>query len=303
MDDLAYFPPGTQTFVGCLVSGLRVRWYERGPGGEGEPSKAPSEAPTVLCLHGFPELAVSWREQLAGLSDRYRVVAPDMRGYGGTDAPPRVRDYSIDILARDVDELITALGVERVHLVGHDWGGAIAWEVAQRYPDRLLTLTVINCPPYQLMMRELTRLDQLRRSWYFFFFQLPFLPEWRMRRDPEIIAKALLANAHNKDAFTPERLEPYIRQARERKMAGVNYYRAALRHVPTRLQPISTPTRLIWGLRDPALGPWFADASRYESWVATFDRVLLEDVGHFPAQEAPEAVNAALREHFERGAA
>jgi pimeloyl-ACP methyl ester carboxylesterase len=300
MDDLAYFPPGTQTFVGCLVSGLRVRWYERGgqqDGGVG------SSKPTVLCLHGFPELAVSWREQLAGLSDRYRVVAPDMRGYGGTDAPPRVRDYTIDILARDVDELITALGVERVHLVGHDWGGAIAWEVAQRYPDRLLTLTVINCPPYQIMLRELKRLEQLRRSWYFFFFQLPFLPEWRMRREPELIAKALLANAYNKQPFTRERLEPYIRQARERKMAGVNYYRAALRHLPTRLRPISVPTRLIWGLRDPALGPWFAESSLYESWVTQFDRVLLPDVGHCPAQEAPELVNAALREHLERRAA
>jgi pimeloyl-ACP methyl ester carboxylesterase len=298
MDDLAYFPPGTQTFVGCLRSGLRVRWYERGPKPEGE--VGPSKAQTVLCLHGFPELAVSWREQLAGLSDRYRVVAPDMRGYGGTDAPTRVRDYTIDILARDVLEMIEALGVEQVHLVGHDWGGAIAWEVAQRYPERLLTLSVINCPPYQLMMRELKRPAQLLRSWYFFFFQLPGIPEWRMHRDPELVAKAMLFNAYNKQVFTPERLEPYVRQARERKMAGVNYYRAALRHVPTRLRPISMPTRLIWGLRDPSLGPWFAEPSRYESWVADFDRVVLEDVGHFPEQEAPDVVNAALRGHFQR---
>jgi pimeloyl-ACP methyl ester carboxylesterase len=294
MDDLAYFPPGTQTFVGCLPSGLRMRWYERGPAGHGD-------APTVLCLHGFPELAVSWRDQLAGLSDGYRVVAPDMRGYGGTDAPPRVRDYSIDRLVRDVVELIGALGVEKVHLVGHDWGAVIAWEVAQRHPEHLLTLTAINCAPYQIVMRELLRPDQLRRSWYFFFFQLPFVPEWRMRSDPEIVAKALLLNAHNKEPFTCERLEPFLRQARERKMAGVNYYRAALRHRPRRRTKIRVPTRLIWGLRDPALGPWFAEASNYESWVERFDRVLLEDVGHFPPQEAPDAVNAALREHFERG--
>jgi pimeloyl-ACP methyl ester carboxylesterase len=298
MDDLAYFPPGTQTFVGCLPSGLRVRWYERGPVEAGS-----SEAPTVLCLHGFPELAVSWRDQLAGLSDRYRVVAPDMRGYGGTDAPPRVLDYTIDRLARDVVELIEALGVRRVHLVGHDWGGAIAWEVAQRHAEQLLTLSVINCPPYQILMRELGRFEQLRRSWYFFFFQLPFVPEWQMRRKPELVIKALLANAYNKKPFTRERLEPYIRQARDRKMAGVNYYRAALLHRPRRRRRISVPTRLIWGLRDPALGPWFAEASRYESWVAHFDRVLLEDVGHFPAQEAADVVNAALREHFERWAA
>lgn len=293
MDDLGYFPSGTQTFVGCLPSGLRVRWYERGP----------QRAPTVLCLHGFPELAVSWRDQLEGLSDHYRVVAPDMRGYGGTDAPPRVRDYGLDVLVRDVVELIGALGVERVHLVGHDWGAVIAWEVAQRCGDKLLSLTAINCAPYQIIMRELRRFDQLRRSWYIFLFQVPRLPEWRMKKQPELIATAILDNAYNKEPFTPERLEPFVRQAREREMAGINYYRAAMLRLPRRREKITVPTRLIWGLRDPALGPWFAEPSHYESWVERFDRVLLDDIGHFPPQEAADRVNAALREHFERSAA
>jgi pimeloyl-ACP methyl ester carboxylesterase len=304
MDDLAYFPAGTQTYVGCLVSGLRVRWYERGPmtkgedeGGEGSER---AHAPTVLCLHGFPELAVSWREQLEGLADDYRVVAPDMRGYGGTDAPERVRDYSIDILARDVVELIDALGVDKVHLVGHDWGGAIAWEVAQRYGDRLASLSVINCPPYQIMLKELRRPEQLKRSWYFFFFQLPWIPEWRMRSDPEIIADVFRRNARNTEPFTRERLEPYIRQVRERGLPGINYYRAALRHIPQRLVPVTVPTQLIWGLRDPALGPYFADPSHYEPWVERFDRVLFEESGHFPQQEAAAEVNEALRAHFEK---
>ncbi|KIG15374.1 putative hydrolase [Enhygromyxa salina] len=308
MDDLAYFPPGTQTFVGCLGSGLRVRWYERGPA-EGFDDDDASESsrrarPTVLCLHGFPELAVSWREQIAGLSDSFRVVAPDMRGYGGTDAPRRVRDYSVDVLARDVVELIDALGVDRVHLVGHDWGGAVAWEVAQRYADRLHTLSVINCPPVQIMVRQLRNLDQLRRSWYFFFFQLPWLPEQRLRSNPELmVAKGFRANAVNQEPFSRERLEPYLRQLRERGMPGINYYRAAPLHLLRRLAPITTPTRLIWGLRDPALGPWFAEPSLYEDWVERFDRVLLEDVGHYPGQEAPTRVNQALREHFGGGAA
>jgi pimeloyl-ACP methyl ester carboxylesterase len=297
MDDLAYFPAQTQTYVGCLVSGLRVRWYERGP--LGEPGGDPRDAPTVLCLHGFPELAVSWREQLDGLADSYRVVAPDMRGYGGTDAPARVRDYTIDILARDVAELIDALGVDKVHLVGHDWGAVIAWEVAQRHGARLHSLTAINCPPYQVMLRELRRFDQLRRSWYMFFFQLPWVPEWRIRHNPEVIEQAFRANARNTAPFTRERLEPYLRQVRERGLPGINYYRAALWHLPQRLVPISVPTRLIWGLRDPALGPWYADPSHYESWVERFDRVLLDEAGHYPAQEAADEVNQALREHFE----
>lgn len=291
MDDLAYFPAGTRTYVGCLASGLRVRWYERGPA---------AEAPTVLCLHGFPELAVSWREQLAGLSDHYRIVAPDMRGYGGTDAPSRIRDYGLELLIRDVVELIDALGVDRVHLVGHDWGGAIAWEVGQRHGDRLHTLAVINCPPVRTMIEQLRRLGQLRRSWYMLFFQLPFLPEKLLTRDPEqMVPRMFAANAYSELPFDAAQLEPYIRQVRERGLPGLNYYRAAIRRWPRRLRPITVPTRLIWGLRDPALGPWFAEPELYR-FVADFERTLIDDAGHFPQLETPEPVNAALREHFER---
>jgi epoxide hydrolase 4 len=292
MDDLAYFPPGTRTYVGCLASGLRVRWYERRP--------EDHDAPTVLCLHGFPELAVSWRDQLDGLGDDYRMVAPDMRGYGGTDAPSKVRDYTIDLLVRDVVELIDALGETKVHLVGHDWGGAIAWAVAQRHGERLHTLSVINCPPAQIMVKQLRRLGQLKRSWYFFFFQLPWVPERMLTDDPEtVVPRMFRANAVNKAPFSQAALEPYVRQLRERGMPGVNYYRAAARRWPRRLTPITVPTRLIWGLGDPALGPWFADPELYEPWVRHFDRRVLEDVGHYPQIEAPEQVNEALREHFE----
>lgn len=298
MDDLAYFPSGTQTYVGCLASGLRVRWYERRPA---PASMSAADVPTVLCLHGFPELAVSWREQLAGLSDRYRVVAPDMRGYGGTDAPSRIRDYDLELLTRDVVELIDALGVHKVHLVGHDWGGAIAWEVGQRHGDRLHTLTVINCPPVQILLKQLRRFDQLRRSWYMAFFQLPYLPERILTEDPEAsVPRMFKANARNMQPFGPAQLEPYVRQVRERGLPGINYYRAAARRWPRRLGRIDVPTRLIWGMRDPALGPWFAEPELYERFVGDFTRTLIDDAGHFPQLEAPERVNAALREHFER---
>jgi pimeloyl-ACP methyl ester carboxylesterase len=291
MDDLAHFPAGTETFVGCLFSGLRMRWYERGP----------IDAPTLLCLHGFPELAVSWRDQVAWLSDRYRVVAPDMRGYGGTEAPTRVRDYTLDRLVRDVRELIDALGVDKVHLVGHDWGGAIAWEFAQQHGDRLHSLAVLNCPPLQIMVRHLLRFEQLRRSWYMAFFQVPYLPERLMTRDPEAFVRNVFrANAHNPEPFTTARLEPYVRQVRERGLPGIHYYRAALLRMPRPLRPIHVPTRLVWGLRDVALGPWFADPHLYTPFVEHFDRVVIEDAGHWVQQEAAEAVNEALREHVER---
>ena len=291
MDDLAYFPADTRTHVGCLFSGLRVRWYERGP----------MDAPVVLCLHGFPELAVSWREQLEALSDHYRVVAPDMRGYGGTDAPRKVRDYDLDVLVRDIVELIDALGADKVHLVGHDWGAAVAWEVAQFHGDRLHSLAILNCPPVLRMLEELRRPEQLRRSLYMLFFQLPFVPERLLRADPEAtVHKVFLDNAYNRAPFTRERLEPYVRQLRERGVSGLNYYRAAVRRLPRKLRPIRVPTRLIWGLRDKALGPWFTEPALYQDWVEDFDRVLIEDAGHWVMQEAPQQVNEALRSHFSR---
>ncbi len=293
MDDLAYFPPDTNSYVGCLVSGLRVRWYERGPQDIEDP-------PTVLCLHGFPLLAASWHEQLTGLSERYRVVAPDMRGYGGTDAPTRVRDYGLDVLTRDVIELIDALGVDKVHLVGHDWGAVVAWEVAQRYGHRLHSLSIINCPPVQVMVKELSRPEQLRRSWYFALFQLPWLPERMLARDPESIADRIAGLAHNLAPFTRRRLEPYVRQVRERGLSGrLNYYRAAIPRMPTKLARIDVPTRLIWGVRDPVLGESCADPEHYRSWIESFDRVMIEGAGHMPMLETPAEVNAALREHFE----
>lgn len=291
MHDLAWFPGGTRLFEGHLPSGLKVRWYARGP----------EAAPVVLCLHGFPELAVSWREQLAGLGDRYRVVAPDMRGYGGTDAPARVTEYRMDRLCSDVDGLIDLLGGGPVHLVGHDWGGAVAWAFAQARPERLRSLAALNCPPSQMLLRELLRNPrQLRQSWYMFWFQVPGLPERRIRRDAEGFVRAVFRGAAgNREIFTDQVLAPYARQVRERGLPGIRYYRAALLQRPSlALAEITVPTRLVWGLADPVLGPWFAEPARYRDFVRDFDRVVIEEAGHWVQQEAPARVNEALAEHF-----
>jgi len=292
MNDLGWFPAGTRMEETRLPSGLKMRWYARGPA---------HGAPIVLCLHGFPELAVSWRGQLAGLGDRYLVVAPDMRGYGGTDAPPRVADYRMEHLCGDVLALIDVLGGAPVHLVGHDWGGAVAWEVAQRTPMRLRTLSVLNCPPPGMLVREALRNPrQLVRLWYMFVFQVPRIPGWWLRRDPERhMRKAFHEAAVRREVFTDEVLAPYVRQLRERGLPGINYYRAA-RPSLGEPSPTPVPTRLIWGLGDPVLGPWFAEPAGYQAYASDFDRVVIEDAGHWVQQEAPERVNAALAEHFER---
>lgn len=291
VNTLAHFPEGTKVEHARLASGLRMRWYERG------------EGPAVLFLHGFPELAVSWHFQFEGLAHRYRVIAPDMRGYGGTDAPTQVKDYTTDRLVEDVIELCDAVGESQVHLVGHDWGGALAWQVAMRKVERLRSLAVCNCPPHQLMFRDAANLEQLRRSWYIFFFQLPAIPERWLLHDPETTVQRLFrAGAVNPDNFTNTALEPYVEQLRERGLPGLNYYRAALRKPLIKLQPIRCPVRLIWGLGDPALGPQYADESLYRPFCEDFSLSLIPEnvAGHWVQQEAPELVNAALDDHFSR---
>ncbi|WP_428262330.1 alpha/beta fold hydrolase [Haliangium sp.] len=291
MDELAYFPADTEMHEQRLASGLSMRWYARGPA---------QGAPIVLCLHGFPELAVSWRAQFDGLGDRYRVVAPDMRGYGGTDAPTRVADYRPSLLVQDVCELIDALRAPQVHLVGHDWGGAVAWAVAQHAPARLRSLTVLNCPPIEMLQRELLlNPSQARRSWYMFFFQLPLLPERRLCKDPQGTMRAMFrGGALRREVFTDEALTPYVRQIEQRGLPGLNYYRAALRTPRWRLAPVEVPSRLIWGLGDPAFDRRLSEPARYRRFVRDFDRVVIEDAGHWVQQEAPEQVNRAIADHI-----
>ncbi len=285
------FPADTVTLELDLDNGLHVRAFVRGRGPR-----------TVLFLHGFPELAVSWHLQFAEVPDGFRFVAPDMRGYGGTDAPKQVRAYCIDNLVGDVASLARAVGAERFDLVGHDWGGAIAWEVARRWPELLRTLSVLNCPPGNVLARTLRRNPrQLAMSWYMLFFQLPRVPEWYFARDPQAaIERGLFGLAKKTEVFTPEILAPYVEQVRERGLPALNYYRAAVGTLLSRKQPpmIHVPTRVVWGMGDGALGPWFAERDVYRDVASDLDVVRVDDAGHWVQQESPVAVNQALHAHW-----
>lgn len=285
-------PEGTETLELDLDNGLHMRAYARGDGPR-----------TVIFLHGFPELAISWRAQLANVPDGFRFVAPDLRGYGGTDAPKRVGEYHISKLVADVGALGRAVGAGVFDLVGHDWGGAIAWEVARRAPEQLRTLSILNCPPGDVLAKTLRHNGkQLRMSWYMLFFQLPFLPEWLFRRDPATMMKRSLQGiAMRPEVFTDEVLAPYIEQVRERGLPGLNYYRAAASALFDRAKPakIQIPTRVVWGMGDGALGPWFAEREVYREVAAELDVVPIPSSGHWVQQEAPDEVNRALFEHWQ----
>lgn len=261
----------------------------------------PEDGPLVLLLHGFPELARSWRHQLPALAAAgYRAVAPDLRGYGGTDARG---PYDLRTLARDVDALVSALGRQRAVVVGHDWGGVIAWAAAHLHPLRVDRLVIMNAPHPVLMKKELTASgEQRRRSRYALWFQVPFVPEWQLSRNGAAqVARSLRGGSHVREAWPQEELAHYRRAFDEpRKLRGpLAYYRTAFRQMLLRRGPvlpgrIEAPTLVLWGMHDRFLGSWLADPKRLAQFVGDLTVVPVEDAGHFVQNEAPERVNAAL---------
>lgn len=258
------------------------------------------DGPPVLLLHGFPEFWFSWRRQIPALAAAgFRAVAPDLRGYGDSDKPRGVREYTLEKLAGDVAAMARALG-GRVHVVGHDWGGGVAWAFAHLYPELLGRLAILNCPHPELMKRTLLRsFGQLRRSWYMFYFQLPWLPERSLLR-PDFIPRALRGYTRNKAAHSDADLARYGEALRKpgAATAALNYYRAGLlgRRLTGR---IAAPTLVIWGERDPALGT--ETLAGLEEKVANLRIERLPEAGHFVQHDQPERVSALLVD-FLRGA-
>jgi len=255
----------------------------------------------ALCLHGFPECWYSWRHQLPLLARLgYRAWAPDLRGYGETDRPPRVEDYAIERLLDDVAGLIDASGAKSVILLAHDWGALVAWYFAMRRLRPLERLIIMNVPHPALFERALRTLRQLRRSWYVFFFQLPRIPErFLAARNYRAIDEAFRGMAIDKSRFPDEALAVYRDNAARpgALTAMINYYRAFVRGGGARQRAlgfpvIETPTLMIWGEVDVALGKETTYGT--EQYVRDFTIRYLPNVSHWVQQEAPETVNAML---------
>jgi pimeloyl-ACP methyl ester carboxylesterase len=267
------------------VNGVRLHYVQAGP----------ENGPLVLLLHGFPEYSYSWRYQLPALAGRYRVVAADLRGYHLSDKP--AFGYDIVSLTSDVRELVWALGEQRAHIVGHDWGGVIAWALAVREPDVVRRLVVINAPHPAAMRRELRHPAQLRRSAYIGFFQLRGVAERAIERDDYAMIRRTFRAADRERAWlTDADIQRYVEAiARPGAVtAALSYYRALPRSL-TQLSPlrvITAPTLVLWGERDPYLGPELLDG--LEPWVKDLTIRRFATAGHWLNQQAPEAVNEAL---------
>ncbi len=273
------------------VNGVRLHWVEEGAG------------PLVVLLHGFPEFWYAWHHQIPALAAAgFRVAAPDLRGYGLSEKPSGVGAYRIEALLGDLAGLIALLGGEqgetRAHVVGHDWGGAFAWYAPLFFPERLRSLTLLNAPHPLAFRRELkTSPAQRKKSSYVFMFQLPWLPERRIRAGNfAAVEKMLRRDPVTPGAFTDEDVRLY-KEALARPgalTAAVNYYRAAMRFPPRvggRAWPQDLKTLLVWGVRDRYLGPGLLEG--LDRWVPdlTIERL---DASHWVQNDAPERVNELL---------
>ena len=258
----------------------------------------------AILLHGFPELPCSWSEQFAALSDRFTVVAPQLRGYPPSYSPSSVSEYTLPILRQDLLELVEQNRWGPIHLVGHDWGGAIAWEAAMHMdPSLLRSVSVLNSSPPALLLKRAIRSRQIFRSWYMFLFQLPKFPEWMLRRMTSEQHRRVFVNAAKNDApFDIEGLQPYHALVQSPAFRGLHYYRAAMRKPDFGLTNAAVPAQLIWGTDDPALGIHLTEESLYSNWVENMTIHRIPGAGHWVQQEASDRVNVILREFWSANA-
>jgi pimeloyl-ACP methyl ester carboxylesterase len=251
-----------------------------------------------VLLHGFPEFWYGWRKQIPALAEAgCRVIVPDQRGYNLSDKPKGVKNYRMEELARDILGLIDALDYEKVNLVGHDWGAAIAWTLAIEHPERLHRLGIMNVPHPAVMRRFLMRdFEQIRRSWYIFLFQLPWIPEAGMRAENWRGAERVLRGSGKIHTFTNEDIAKYKEAWSQlgAMTAMVNWYRAVVRY-GMRLDGdmrVKVPTLMMWGMKDFALSHRMARPSM--DYVDEGNLILFPDATHWVHLDAAEEVNHYL---------
>lgn len=259
------------------------------------------EGDLVILLHGFPEFWYSWRFQIPALARHFKVVVPDLRGYNESDKP--ANGYDLDTLSADIQGLIEGLGYARAHIVGHDWGGTIAWHLAQKFPQYLNRLAILSAAPPQRFLQEMvSNLDQLRRSWYVLAFQVPGVPEWLIQQNlKEFVRNLLQGQAIRKGAFSDEETRLY-QLALEKPgalSAALSYYRQMLspwnwlKDVGRTPALVTAPTLVLWGEEDSLLSQNLI--KELDQLVqAPFRLTLVPHCGHWIQQEAPQTVNREL---------
>jgi pimeloyl-ACP methyl ester carboxylesterase len=273
-------------FRDCFTNAIRLRVAMAG------------EGPLVVLLHGFPDGWRCWERQIPQLAEHFRVAAPDLRGYGGSDRPDE--GYDLATLADDVAGLIHNLGRGApAAVIGHDWGGTLAWALAYRHPEKVTRLSILNAPQPHAFARRLAQGSQALRSFYMFLFQIPYLPERALAMGDGALLRGLIrAGAGRRDTLSDGEVRAMAESMRGAGAVrgGLSWYRGARRAGPGSAKAyrgaVQVPVQIIWGESDPALPPSLLDGiERYAPGVR-IDR--LPGVGHWVTREAADDVGRLL---------
>lgn len=274
------------------VNGIKLHVIEEGP----------KDGEVIIFLHGFPECWYSWKKQIPFFAQqKFRVLAPDQRGYNLSDKPANVKAYHIRNLVADIVGLIKSTGKERVYLVGHDWGGAVAWKVAEAYPDLVYKLVILNMPHPKVFKKVLrSSLRQCLLSSYIFFAQIPWLPEKILQlTDYKILTQAMKISSI-KPAFSDQTLEKYKRSWKRKGSmhAMINWYRAAkYSREPKENVRIKVPVLLIWGNQER----FFIKEAVDDSLAICEEAVLCKTKGsHWLQHEKPEELNKQILNYIRK---
>jgi len=248
--------------------------------------RGPSAAEAIVLLHGFPENRTCWDGIVAALTSAgYRTLAPNQRGYSPRARPPHSDAYAMTELAADIVALLDQAAVERAHIVGHDWGGAVAWALAGNHPDRVRTLTALSTPHPKAFRRALGSSDQAARSHYMQFFQLEGIAERKLLENDGVRFNDLLV-ASGLDRETARGYVEFLRQP-EALTGALNWYRAMRHRSSSNVPTITTPTLYVWSTNDVALGREAAElTARYVTGPYRFE--ILDGVSHWIPEEVPE---------------
>jgi pimeloyl-ACP methyl ester carboxylesterase len=277
------------------VNGIRMHYVTMGSGS------------LIILLHGFPEFWYSWRYQISTLSKRFKVVAPDMRGYGETEKPIKIESYKIEKRVKDIVELVHGLGYAKATIAGHDWGGIIAWSIAIMAPDIVDKLIIMNAPHPGVYRKHLPKnIKQMLRSWYVFFFLIKGIPELILSSNNyKILKSSLLKSSIRKQVFTEKDIETYVSSWKSGGIyGGINYYRANLslqywaNSDLISFPKIKVPVLQIWAENDMFLGKELTKNTQ-EFIDAPYRLHLIPNCGHWVQQEASDIVNGILTEYLD----
>ncbi|ERN54367.1 alpha/beta hydrolase [Alkalihalophilus marmarensis] len=254
----------------------------------------PEDGPLVILLHGFPEFWYGWRNQIDTLVKAgYRVVIPDQRGYNLSEKPLEIREYTIDHL-RDTTGLIDYLGYKKANIIGHDWGGIVAWHLASTKPDYVEKLTVINSPHPAVFKSTIFKIPmQLLRSMYMMFFQIPKLPETLLSQSDYDSVKKVLRQTSLPDTFTDKDLSVYVNawQQPNALTTMLNWYRAMTRTPLVKPSIIQIPVQVLWGQKDAFLSSQLAKDS---AALCDDAELIMIDGTHWVHLEKSELVNSMI---------